>query len=770
MPRSRPTITAVEVRVDDGADDGRLGDLLKLKPGDAYDFFAGREGLDRIADALRAQGFLESRVRLTRSAAPGPGDGAGVALAVTVTRGPRVRLRFDGVTPPDDIQRDLAVRWQRGVFDAQRRSDTADAVREWLMDDHHLNAQVTVDVEDPAPDRRVVRIDIAPGPRYRQVTLVFEGAHGIDPDVLDEIVHEQDLEDDLFTDPVVVTELLRRYYREEGYLAATLDEPVPQFEGGTARIVIRVNEGPRFVVEALAPAGNAAVASEELLDEAPLRVGDPFLPAVAERSLTRIRQLYWRRGYNDVQLQYEVDAERETGRAAVSILVREGARSIVNSVTVDGNVRTSDDPVAGQVDVDPGGVLDVAALGRSRRNLYGTGAFSIVELAHEPAATTTSQAAAGAAGQASDGAAEPMPGPETTAPTGDQPVDVRVRVREVQPFQLGYGASYDTERGLGGVLELTNTNSLGYARQVGVSTRYDSQLRQARVFISQPFLKRFPLQTTAALYLRQERNPPTGLTQAFDLDRVGGSLQQERRLGGRYVWNYGVRWEQARTIDPRAGQRRDERTTVMPFTSTFTRESRDDVLDASRGAFASQAFSYAPRWLGADSAYLRYYGQYFTFVPLRPPTRERLTNEILRPRLVWASGVRLGLARGLGGPVPFGERFFGGGSTSVRGFAQNGLGPVDESGIPTGGAATFIANTELRFPVVSIVDGVGFLDLGAVVPRVGEWSWSDLRQAAGLGVRVRTPWFLLRGDYGMVLDRRGGEPRGRFFFSIGQAF
>ncbi len=29
---------------------------------------------------------------------------------------------------------------------------------------------------------------------------------------------------------------------------------------------------------------------------------------------------------------------------------------------------------------------------------------------------------------------------------------------------------------------------------------------------------------------------------------------------------------------------------------------------------------------------------------------------------------------------------------------------------------------------------------------------------------------MIRGDYGVPLDRRPGESRGRFFFSIGQAF
>jgi outer membrane translocation and assembly module TamA len=53
---------------------------------------------------------------------------------------------------------------------------------------------------------------------------------------------------------------------------------------------------------------------------------------------------------------------------------------------------------------------------------------------------------------------------------------------------------------------------------------------------------------------------------------------------------------------------------------------------------------------------------------------------------------------------------------------------------------------------------------------VSDISLSDLRKTAGLGLRVRTPWILIRLDYGFKLDRRPGESIGRVFFSIGQAF
>ncbi|MEO7156988.1 MAG: BamA/TamA family outer membrane protein, partial [Vicinamibacterales bacterium] len=67
-------------------------------------------------------------------------------------------------------------------------------------------------------------------------------------------------------------------------------------------------------------------------------------------------------------------------------------------------------------------------------------------------------------------------------------------------------------------------------------------------------------------------------------------------------------------------------------------------------------------------------------------------------------------------------------------------------------------------------DGVGFVDIGNLWQRSTNFSLTELRKTAGLGIRVRTKWVLVRGDYGWILDRRTGERPGRFYFSIGQAF
>jgi len=131
----------------------------------------------------------------------------------------------------------------------------------------------------------------------------------------------------------------------------------------------------------------------------------------------------------------------------------------------------------------------------------------------------------------------------------------------------------------------------------------------------------------------------------------------------------------------------------------------------------------------------------------------------------------VGLLKGLTrDDVVLSERFFAGGGTTVRGFEQDKLGPLDRFGNPLGGNAMLILNNELRFPFISILDAVGFVDIGNVYPSISDFSFSDLRKTAGFGLRLRTPFLLLRFDYGFKLDRRAGESKGSFFFSIGQAF
>jgi len=361
-----------------------------------------------------------------------------------------------------------------------------------------------------------------------------------------------------------------------------------------------------------------------------------------------------------------------------------------------------------------------------------------------------------------DGGSAPQPGTKL--------VRLRVHVQEVQPFTLRYGAYYDTERGPGGILDFSVRNLLGSARLVELIGRYDSQLHDARMSFSQPLFGSLPVKLIATPYIRRELNPETSLTDAFNVDRLGFTLQQELKLGHKIVLDYGYQIERSHTYDTGPNPILDVRLRVASLTTSFTQDTRDDILDASKGSFLSHAFEFSPAWLGSQVSFVKYFGQYFRYFPLQKPRVQLFTNKLVRPRLVYAAALRVGAAHGLGGQeVPLSERFLAGGATTLRGFEQNSVGPI-VAGLPLGGEGMLVLNNEIRFPVVKFLDGVGFVDVGNVYNTLNVFHPLDLRKDAGVGIRVRTPFVLLRLDYGVNLNRMPGEPGSRLFFSIGQAF
>ncbi|HEU4935765.1 MAG TPA: translocation/assembly module TamB domain-containing protein [Vicinamibacterales bacterium] len=753
--RRRPTITSLTVSADGPFDEASLRKLFKLKEGDTYEFFATRSGLERIEKLYIESGYLQSRVRLERQV-----DNDQANLTLRVTSGPIVDVRFEGTTPPLKIQQKVRTAWHHGVFDRQRGNDSVRALREWLMLDKYLQPHIEYELEESGQQRRLV-FRMQPGPRYESVVLVFEGASGVGPDRLNKIIEQQRLERQVFTDPPQVTGLLQRYYHEQGYLSAEIDTPRFEFEAATARVVVPVREGPRFQIAQITASGNTVYTTNDIVAKLPIAAGGPFISAGAEHSLERIRDLYWSKGYNDMHSEYALVLDRSAGRVDVAFTIVEGRQNVVANIDVEGNRRTSENLVRGQVELTPSQPLDLAVLARSRRNLYSTGAYSIADITRVDAGGDTTIVSGGA---------QDSQDSQKSQTDSQKAVNLNVSVREVQPLQLRYGLSYDTEGGLGGILDFSVHNVLRRARVFGAQGRYDSEIHEARLYVSQPSLRSWPRKTTASVYFRQDLNPPTEQTDPFDISRQGASIQQEAQFRKVYVWSYGYRYELATTLEPSLGVGATETVRVTPLSSTLTRETRDEVLDASKGTFLSQAFAYSPSWLGSDRPYLKYYGQYFRYFPLRPGKPKPFTNEIIRPRLVYATGARIGLANGIGGDVPTSERFYAGGSTTMRGFEQNAVGPIGVNNIPAGGNAVFILNNELRMPVIRIIDGVVFLDVGNVYPTIKDFSFTDLRESAGVGLRLRTPWVLLRTDYGFVLDPRPGERRSRFYFSIGQAF
>jgi outer membrane protein assembly factor BamA len=265
---------------------------------------------------------------------------------------------------------------------------------------------------------------------------------------------------------------------------------------------------------------------------------------------------------------------------------------------------------------------------------------------------------------------------------------------------------------------------------------------------------------------------------AFSATRIGLSLIQEKQLPKKFVLSYGYRYDHVRweglPPDPTIFQ---ESVPVARLIATVTRDTRDSILDATTGDFMSHSFEFGPTWLGSETGFSRYFGQYFKYVPLDGYFRKATKDEERKPlpdSFVYASALRLGLTSAFDHKsVISPERFFAGGGTTMRGFQQDLMGPVetqsDGTRRPTGGEALFLFNNELRFPIYGILQGVGFVDIGNIYQRLSDFNF-NVRKTAGAGLRLKIKFIPFRFDYGFKLDKKPGESGSAFFFSIGQAF
>jgi outer membrane protein assembly factor BamA len=322
-------------------------------------------------------------------------------------------------------------------------------------------------------------------------------------------------------------------------------------------------------------------------------------------------------------------------------------------------------------------------------------------------------------------------------------------------------------------LEAQNLNVLGRASNLGTSLRYDTDLKEGRLYYNEPLIRKIHVKMDMSAFIQKETRP------FFSADRIGFSIIRQTTLPRAFRLDYGYRYDHVRweglPPDPAIFQ---AEVPVARLIGTITRDTRDSLLDPTRGEFTSHSFEFGLRPLGSEIGFARYSGQYFRYVPLEKYLGKPIKDKEGRPlptNLVYAGALRLGLTSAFGGKqVISPERFFAGGGTTMRGFQQDQMGPLElqsdnKTWRPSGGEALFLFNNELRFPIIGILQGVGFLDIGNVYPRISDFNF-NLRKSAGAGLRIKIKYIPLRFDYGFKLDRRPGESGSAFFFSIGQAF
>ncbi|HEY0802682.1 MAG TPA: BamA/TamA family outer membrane protein [Steroidobacteraceae bacterium] len=140
-------------------------------------------------------------------------------------------------------------------------------------------------------------------------------------------------------------------------------------------------------------------------------------------------------------------------------------------------------------------------------------------------------------------------------------------------------------------------------------------------------------------------------------------------------------------------------------------------------------------------------------------------------RSVLAARALAGLAQGAGElSLPPDQRFYAGGTSTVRGYGYQLVGPMfPHTGIPSGGTAITAAGLEFRQRFGTNWGAAAFVDAGQVSASLKPLP-SDVRVGTGAGARYYTPIGPIRFDIALPVGRRPGDDSFEIYIGLGQAF
>ncbi|MGH9943583.1 MAG: POTRA domain-containing protein [Pyrinomonadaceae bacterium] len=658
-------------------------------------------------------------------------------------------------------------------------------------------------------------------------------------------------------------------------------------------ITFAVKEGPLTRVAGVEVRGNQIYTAERLREqpcraaarrsEPCTTVGGPYSRTLARADAERIRGHYARNGYPEADVDVSVvELPDKGGEEQVRLLysVTEGGKVFINRIIINPNegltpaarLRTDRTAILEAIPLQEGAPLRADRLSESERILYETGAFRQVLIRTEPKGETAS----GYRQRDVIIDLEELPPRRLDYGGGFSTDGGPLGIFEIQNNNL-FGELRQGALRLRGSrrqqllrVEFFDPRFRTYGQSkfspLAVSAQYQRDVSVTRFFRSTIDRGNFGI----VQRLDAEGNPiliDCRLANDVDCERTGEPTINRFTLN---VETQRILEEQSRTIlfvrfnyeDVRLFNigsllvapilQPDKAVRLSRLGATLARDTRDRQFDPTRGEFLTVDFALALRQLGGNLSFSKLqatYRRYYKFGGAANPladisTRERRSRILSRVRgTVFAVSATLGAANlfnaqdrnedgvidGIDQTLPISERFFSGGSTTLRGFRFEEAGPRlaicpgqtnltsgpncpgaifrNDQGepvtlnpflVPIGGNALAVVNLEARVPVARSVQLVPFYDGGNVFRRVGDifgggrepsgdLNARNLRaqwtHTVGLGLRVSTPLGPLSVDYGFLLNppqfelpQAGGDPaiirprRGQLHFRFGQTF
>jgi translocation and assembly module TamA len=512
--------------------------------------------------------------------------------------------------------------------------------------------------------------------------------------------------------------------RSAGYYNAKIDLSVDA-AAKPVNVVFKIDPGPRYRLRDIAIEVTPPDADLPLPSLADLGIA-PGTPAVTQTILdaeTRLVELAKARGYALAEtgerravVDHDADAMDLTLRLNAGPPVRFG------EIEVTGLEQVHPDFVERRLPWQPGELITAERLEAGRRALREANLFNTIGVRLG----------------------------ETPDAAGRLPVTVVVTERKHRSIEAG--GRYQTDEGPGGNLAWEHRNFFGRGERV----RAELDASAIAGFLTGSFrkpdvwIRDLALITDAQLAFE---NPD-----AYESESARARVGLERQFREGLTLAGGVAFRAERVQEANSG--REETFGLVSLPLLFKWDRSDDLLDPSRGGRLSVDNEPFVDTFGNDLVFNKSKLQYSHYF------------EVLKtPRVVLAGrsaiGTLFGAARA---DVPANLRFYAGGGGSVRGFAYQTAGELDEENDPIGGRSLFEVSGEVRARVTETIGVVAFVDAGTAFTSTFPDFDDELRIGVGPGIRYFSPIGPFRVDVGFPVNPRDSDDAFQLYISLGQAF
>ncbi len=670
-----------------------------------------------------------------------------------------------------------------GPLDERQIKEDNQKIYEYYQKRGYNQAQVTYNIDrNRSTGFATITFKIREGPRVKIAAVNFIGNDHIKARRLRKemdtkkwswiswLMDTGRLKDDVFDEDLGK---LRDYYKEQGYLDVEIADDKVTFDYPKADklvITIRVNEGRLYRVGEISFTGNKLYPSNLLRLVPKQRKGMVFTPSKVDKDQETIEDFYGRAGYLSPETRVRIVRKPNlvTGNIDLEYQITEGEKMQVESIRIEGNTKTKSTVILRELVLATGDVIDSVRMKISKLRLENTRFFE------DPVNVTDESTN--------------IPGRRT----------LKVSVKEARTGNLTFGAGFSSLEKAVLFAEVTQSNFdlfnrrsffQGDGQKFRLRFQIGSQSSEVMLNFEEPYF----LERELALGFQVYRTTSDYNSSYYEEIRTGAQVYMRKRLFNWLESQVSYTYESVDIANvsssaPISILLLSGKTITSKVGLIFTQDTRDKIINTTRGHYASLGLSVAGGPLGGDNNYYQLEFRGSKFFPLAE-FQEQVLSIIGRTGVTESFGdsnkpitrVITSVDSTTGATftvpytytpgVPFYDRFFLGGPHDLRGFEFRDVGPKDPTGEPLGGKTYGFFSLEYSFDIVKPVRMAIFYDAGFVNSDAYDFNPSDYNDNFGIGLRLEVAGAPLSLDLGIPLTSDKFNKKGnQFNFSFGTRF